>query len=56
MIESVKKNNHPITGEFDNYIIVEDGITRYVPVAPDNRHYQMIQKWVADGNTIEEAD
>tara|TARA_B100000214_G_scaffold311999_1_gene244155 strand:- start:368 stop:538 length:171 start_codon:yes stop_codon:yes gene_type:complete len=56
MIQSVKKNNHPITGEFENYIIVEDGITKYVPVASDNKHYQMIEKWIADGNTVEEAD
>jgi len=27
-----------------------------VPLDPDNRHYQAIQKWVAEGNTIAEAD
>ncbi len=27
-----------------------------VPLDPDNSHYQAIQEWVADGNTIEEAD
>lgn len=27
-----------------------------VPLAEDNRHYQSILQWVADGNTIEEAD
>ena len=27
-----------------------------VPIAEDNTDYQAIQKWVADGNTIEEAD
>ena len=27
-----------------------------VPIDVDNIHYQMIQEWVADGNTIEEAD
>tara|TARA_R110000772_G_scaffold60541_2_gene136695 strand:- start:783 stop:959 length:177 start_codon:yes stop_codon:yes gene_type:complete len=26
-----------------------------VPLDPDNRHYQAILEWVADGNTIEEA-
>ena len=56
MIQSVKKNNHPLTGEFENYIIVEDGITRYVPNSSKNRYYQMIQEWVAEGNTIQEAD
>ena len=33
---------------------VIDGVTMCVPVEPKNRHYQAIQEWVADGNTIEE--
>ena len=33
-----------------------DGKTISVPLDPDNRHYQAIQEWVAEGNTIEEAD
>ncbi len=29
----------------------------FVPIDPDNRHYQEIQKWVAEGTlTIEDAD
>ena len=27
-----------------------------VPIAEDNTDYQAILQWVADGNTIEEAD
>ena len=27
-----------------------------VPLDPANRHYQAIQEWVAEGNTIQEAD
>ena len=27
-----------------------------VPLDSTNRHYQAIQEWVAEGNTIEEAD
>tara|TARA_Y100001954_G_C15258699_1_gene336379 strand:+ start:338 stop:511 length:174 start_codon:yes stop_codon:yes gene_type:complete len=27
-----------------------------VPLDPDNRHYQAIQEWVAEGNKIEDAD
>ena len=27
-----------------------------VPLDPANRHYAAIQKWVAEGNTIAEAD
>tara|TARA_R100000329_G_C7499400_1_gene175825 strand:+ start:421 stop:603 length:183 start_codon:yes stop_codon:yes gene_type:complete len=33
-----------------------DGQEYTVPIDVDNRHYQMIQEWVAEGNTIEEAD
>ena len=33
-----------------------DGTEMFVPLDPDNRHYQAIQEWVAEGNTIEEAD
>ena len=35
-------------------IVVKDGVTMSVPLDPANRHYQDIQKWVADGNTISE--
>ena len=35
---------------------VIDGVTMYVPVNPANRHYQAIQEWVAEGNTIQDAD
>ena len=27
-----------------------------VPLSNDNRHYIAIQEWVAEGNTIQEAD
>jgi translation initiation factor 6 (eIF-6) len=30
--------------------------TVFVPLDPANRHYQEIQEWVAEGNTIEDAD
>ena len=33
-----------------------DGETLFVPIDPANRHYQAIQEWVAEGNTIAEAD
>ena len=35
---------------------VIDGDTMSVPLDPANRHYQAILEWVAEGNTIEEAD
>ena len=33
-----------------------DGRDMSVPLDPDNRHYQAIQEWVAEGNKIEDAD
>ncbi len=55
-IESVKyvavegKGNVGVTATID-------GEEWSVPMgADDNRHWQAIQKWVSDGNTIEEAD
>ena len=33
-----------------------DGVTVDVPLDTDNRHYQAILDWVADGNTIQDAD
>tara|TARA_R100001440_G_scaffold7996_1_gene15481 strand:- start:54 stop:233 length:180 start_codon:yes stop_codon:yes gene_type:complete len=32
-----------------------EGIITNVPMDEDNRHYQAILQWVAEGNTIEEA-
>ena len=33
-----------------------DNHSYQVPIKDDNTEYQEIMKWVADGNTIEEAD
>ena len=35
---------------------VIDGKNLSVPLDPDNRHYKAILEWVAEGNTIAEAD
>ena len=40
----------------ENIKAVIDGETMFVPLDPDNRHYIAIQEWVAEGNTIQEAD
>jgi len=29
-----------------------DGKEMYVPLDTDNRHYQAIQEWIADGGTV----
>jgi len=37
-------------------VTLEDGSYISVPLNPANRHYQAILEWVAEGNTIQEAD
>jgi len=33
-----------------------DGIPMVVPMSADNRHYQAIQEWIAEGNTPTPAE
>jgi len=33
-----------------------DGTEMFVPIETANRHYAAILEWVADGNTIQDAD
>lgn len=40
----------------DSIIATIDGVVISVPLDPDNRHYQAILEWVADGNQIADAD
>jgi hypothetical protein len=57
MIQTVKKLNNPITNNFGGYEITTiDGTKISVPLDEGNKDYQAIQEWVAEGNTIEEAD
>ena len=39
-------------GNFDSYIIVENGKTSTVPLDEANTDYQAIQEWIAEGNTV----
>ena len=41
-----------LTGKFDNYKVVENGVTFQVPLNEANVDYQAIQEWIADGNTV----
>ena len=51
------RNNAIVEGtEITNIVATIDGIEMTVPLDPANRHYQAILEWVAEGNTIEEAD
>ena len=62
-IKSVKKQE--ITTTVDGVVEKKDGLLictlqdnsiLYVPVNTENKDYREILEWVAEGNTIEEAD
>ena len=55
-IKNVKYVNDTVKNEKDCINATIDGVDMAVPLDPDNRHYQAIQEWVAEGNKIEEAD
>ena len=56
-IQSVKKFNDPYENNLNCYILTTtDGIIKNVPLSEGNTDYQAILQWVADGNTIAEAD
>ncbi len=50
--------NSKVTEKKNSVIrIVEDSVTRFVPVSEENRYYQEIQKQVKEGTlTIKDAD
>jgi hypothetical protein len=57
MIQSVKKINNLINNQLGGYEITTiDGTKISVPLDEANKDYQNILQWVADGNTIQEAD
>ena len=45
-----------ITNNNSSIIATIDGEELSVTLDPANRHYQAILEWVAEGNTIQEAD
>ena len=55
-ITNAKFINDIITNVKDNIKATIDGKEMFVPLDPNNRHYQAIQEWVAEGNKIEDAD
>ena len=58
MINTVKKNLNIITNEVCSYQVtqVNNNVVLSVPLDPANTDYQAILEWVAEGNTIAEAD
>jgi len=56
-ITSAKYFKDPYTNENVTVKATIDGQEMFVPKdATGNRHWQAIQEWVAEGNTIAEAD
>ena len=55
-ITSAEYGKDPLTGEDSCVNISLDGVKWSVPIDGDNSHYQAILEWVAEGNTIEEAE
>ena len=54
-VESAKYNKDTDDNNVSVNAVI-DGQTWSVPLDPNNKDFQAIQKWVAEGNTIEEAD
>lgn len=55
-ITSAQYMNDSMTDQNDCIKATIGGQEMLVPLDPDNRHYQAILEWVAEGNTIAEAD
>ena len=55
-ITSARYNTDKINGGNASIQAIIDGVEWSVPLDPNNRHYQAIQEWVAEGNTIQDAD
>jgi len=47
---------NPVDGEKQIIKIVSRNQTFFVPISVNNRYYKAILEWVAEGNTIQEAD
>ncbi len=58
MINTVTKKINIITNEVCSYQVTQVGtnVVLSVPLDPANTDYQAILEWVAEGNTIAEAD
>ena len=55
-ITSAKYHTDAVSGDNISIKVTINSSVVYVPLDPANRHYQAIQEWVAEGNTIEDAD
>ena len=56
IIENAKYTKDTLTGKNSAISCIIEGKHFSVPLVPANTHYIAIQEWVAEGNTIAEAD
>ena len=49
-------SEYEIVGVAAYIVTYTEGIKWTVPLSERNRHYREVLEWVAEGNTIEEAD
>mgnify|MGYP001166672952 CR=1 FL=1 len=58
IIETVKKIKHHEHDTVIGYMVTnsQNNENVFVPIDTANTDYQAIQEWVAEGNTIQEAD
>jgi len=54
MINTVTKNYDPIDNTFCSYQVtyVNSNKVKSVPLNSENKDYQAIQEWIAEGNTV----
>ena len=51
MIETIEKIYNEYN-KFNNYKMIKDSVTYFVPLDEANSDYQAIQEWIADGGTV----
>ena len=51
MIETIEKIYNEYN-KFNNYKMIKDSVTYFVPLDEANTDYQAIQTWIADGGTV----
>jgi len=55
-ITKVKQLTDPLTQNKKWFEVTINGKVHYVPKKESNADYQKVLEWVADGNTIEDAE
>jgi hypothetical protein len=59
VVKTITSAQYETDGYTDTNVCIRaviNGDTVWVPINNDNMDYKAIQEWVADGNTIQDAD